>query len=151
LPQNEFPQILKVALSPKQPPTDGAAARQSPVRILFWSDLFWPYIGGSEIFAAKLLLALSERHEFMVVTRQDRPDLPSADFYGGIAIRRFPFCAALAGRDVRQVIDLRRQVTALKENFASDLVHVHNFGPSVLFHLETGGAVARRRCYLLFR
>jgi glycogen(starch) synthase len=110
------------------------------MRVLFWSDLFWPYIGGSEIFAAKLLLALRERHEFVVVTRQDSPDLPLEDSYGGVPIYRFPFCTALAGRDVSQMVALRRQVTALKRNFAPDLIHIHNFGPSILFHLETSTA-----------
>jgi glycogen(starch) synthase len=35
------------------------------------------------------------------------------------------------------MIALRRQVAALKRNFAPDLIHIHNFGPSILFHLET--------------
>ena len=107
------------------------------MRVLFWSDLFWPYIGGSEIFAAKLLLALRNRHEFVVVTRQDSPDLPSEDSYSGVPVYRFPFCTALASRDVTRMIALRRQVAALKRNFAPDLIHIHNFGPSILFHLET--------------
>jgi glycogen(starch) synthase len=107
------------------------------VRVLFWSDLFWPYIGGSEIFAAKLLLALRERHEFVVVTRQDSPELPLEDSYSGVPIYRFPFGTALAGGDLIQMMALRRQVAELKRNFAPDLVHVHNFGPSVLFQIET--------------
>jgi glycogen(starch) synthase len=107
------------------------------VRVLFWSDLFWPYIGGSEIFAAKLLLALRERHEFVVVTRQDSPDLPLEDSYSGVPVYRLPFFTALAGSDVGRMIALRRQVAALKRNFAPDLIHIHNFGPSILFHLET--------------
>ena len=109
------------------------------MRVLFWSDLFWPYIGGSEIFAAKLLMALRERHDFVVVTRQDTPDLPLEDFYGGVPVFRFPFFTALGGRDVARMIALRRQVASLKRNFAPDLIHVHNFGPSILFHLETAG------------
>lgn len=107
------------------------------MRVLFWSDLFWPYIGGSEIFAAKLLLALRERHEFVVVTRQDSPDLPLEDSYSGVPVYRLPFFTALAGSDVGRMIALRRQVAALKRNFAPDLIHIHNFGPSILFHLET--------------
>lgn len=107
------------------------------MRVLFWSDLFWPYIGGSEIFASKLLQALRERHEFVVVTRQDSPDLPQEDFYSGVPIYRLPFLTALAGRDVGRMISLRRQVAALKRNFAPDLIHIHNFGPSILFHHET--------------
>jgi glycogen(starch) synthase len=110
------------------------------VRILFWSDLFWPYIGGSEIFAAKLLLSLRERHEFIVVTRQDSANLPLEDSYDGIPVFRFPFCTAMSSGDLGQVMALRKQVAKLKRNFAADLVHIHNFGPSILFQLETSAA-----------
>ena len=109
------------------------------MRVLFWSDLFWPYIGGSEIFAAKLLPALRERHEFIVVTRQDSLDLPLEDTYSGIPIYRLPFLTALTGRDVARMIALRQQVAAIKLKFAPDLIHIHNFGSSLLFHLETAG------------
>jgi hypothetical protein len=61
------------------------------MRVLFWSDLFWPYIGGSELFAAKLLLTLRERHDFIVVTRQDSADLPLEDSYSGIRVYRLAF------------------------------------------------------------
>src|SRR5918999_5369925 len=107
------------------------------MRILFWSDLFWPYIGGSEIFAVKLLIALRERHDFVVVTRQDSSDLPSQDSYDGIPVYRLPFCTAMAGGDLRQMISLRQQVAGLKRNFAPDLIHIHNFGPSIFFQHET--------------
>ena len=110
------------------------------MRVFFWSDLFWPHIGGSEIFAAKLLVALRKRHEFVVVTRQDSPDLPSEDSYDGIPIYRFPFCTAMASADVNQMMTLVQQVAALKRNFAPDLIHIHNFGPSILFHLNTSAA-----------
>ena len=54
------------------------------IRVLFWSELFWPYIGGAEIFATKLIPALQERgHEFIVVTRQDSPDLSTSSDKSG--------------------------------------------------------------------
>jgi glycogen synthase len=107
------------------------------MRVLFWSDLFWPHVGGAEIFAAKLLWALRERHEFIIVTRQDTPDLPEEDSYRGIPVHRLPFFRALADGDVSWMIGLRRQVAALKLRFAPELIHIHNFGPSIFFHLET--------------
>ncbi|MGB7947225.1 MAG: glycosyltransferase family 4 protein [Candidatus Binatia bacterium] len=107
------------------------------MRVLFWADTFWPYIGGGEIFGTKLLMALKERHEFAVITRQDSPDMPAQDFYRGIPVYRFPFCTSMASSDLGQIIALRRRIAHLKRTFVPDLVHVHNFGPSVLFHLET--------------
>jgi glycogen(starch) synthase len=110
------------------------------MRVLFWSDLFWPFIGGSEIFAAKLLMALRERHEFVVVTRQDSADLPAEDSYDGVPVYRLPFCTAMASGDLKQLLRLRQQVAGLKRNFAPDLIHIHNFGPSIFFHHETADA-----------
>ncbi len=108
------------------------------MRVLFWSELFWPYIGGAEVFATKLLLALRESgHEVIVVTRQDSADLPSEARYQGIPVYRFPFWTAFASHSVDQLIAARERLANLKHAFAPDLVHIHGFGPSVFFHLET--------------
>ena len=107
------------------------------MRILFWSDMFWPYIGGGEIFGTRLLTSLKERHEFIVITRQDSPDVPARGFYGGIPVHRFPFCTAMASKDLGQMMALRKEIKNLKRTFAPDIIHVHNFGPSILFYLET--------------
>ena len=117
------------------------------MKVLFWSDLFWPHIGGGEIFAANLLLALRARHEFVIVTRQDSADLPRLDSYCGIPIHRFPFCTALAGHDLNQIAAVRREVVRLKRDFAPDLIHLHNYGPSLLFDHQTRAA---RRAPVLF-
>jgi glycogen(starch) synthase len=108
------------------------------MRVLFWSELFWPYIGGAEVFATKLLMALRERgHEIIVVTRQDSQDLPTEDRYQGLSVHRFPFWTAFASHNVDQLIAARQRLAKLKRAFAPELVHIHGFGPSVLFHLET--------------
>jgi glycogen(starch) synthase len=110
------------------------------MRVLFWSELFWPYIGGAEVFASNLLLALQERaYELIVVTRQDSSTLPSKDTYKGIPIYRFPCWATLTDRkDVDRLMLVRREVCELKRAFSPDLVHIQGFGPtSMLFHLST--------------
>jgi glycogen(starch) synthase len=108
------------------------------MRVLFWSELFWPYMGGAQFFALKLLLGLRERgHEFIVVTRQDDPDLPQEACFKGFPIYRFPFYTALADDNVLQLLAIRQQVAQLKRRFAPELVHVNCFGVSVLFHLDT--------------
>lgn len=108
------------------------------MRVLFWSELFWPYMGGAQFSALKLLSGLREcGHEFIVVTRQDDPDLPQEDCFKGFPIYRFPFYTALADSNVSQLIAVRQQVAQLKRRFAPDLVHVNCFGLSLLFHLDT--------------
>ena len=108
------------------------------MRVLFWSELFWPHIGGAEIFAAQLLPALKKRgYEFIVMTRQDTPRLASEAHYKGIPIYRFPFWTAFADHDVEQVMHIRRQVAKVKRTFAPQLIHIHGVGFSVIFHLDT--------------
>lgn len=115
------------------------------MRILFWQELFWPHIGGVEVLATKLLLALRQRgHEITVVTRRDRLDLPKEAQYQGIQIYRYPFpWTAFAKGDLDQLIEIRQQVARLKRTFRPDLVHMNCFGPSFLFyHNTTSGLTA---------
>ena len=108
------------------------------MRILFWTELFWPRIGGAEIFSSKLVSSLRDRgHEVIVVTRNDSRELPAQEQYKGILVYRFPFATALINHDLDQVMALRQQVSDLKRTFAPDLVHMHHCGPSSLFHLDT--------------
>ena len=108
------------------------------MRVLFWSELFWPYMGGAQLFAMTLLRSLRDRgYEFIVVTRQDDLDLPTEACFEGFPIYRFPFYKALADGDVKQLIEIRQHVSQLKRRFAPDLVHANCFGLSLLFHLDT--------------
>jgi glycogen synthase len=108
------------------------------MRVLFWSELFWPYLGGVEVLAASFLTAMQTRgHEFVVVTSHGHLDLPDRDEYAGVPVHRFAFRASLAERDVTRWADVRRRVRALKQAFAPDLVHMYALGPSALFHLQT--------------
>jgi glycogen(starch) synthase len=121
---------------------DGLTARRDgPLRVLFWSELFWPYIGGAEIIGAKLAMSLRERGcEVTVVTRQDTPAMPAYASFHGVPVYRFPFVSALANGDVAAAAEARKAVIELKRRMAPDLVHIHSFGPSALFHLDTAAA-----------
>jgi glycogen(starch) synthase len=111
------------------------------MRVLFWSEYFWPYIGGAEVWGMRLVLALRERgYKLIVVTSHDYLELPDEAQYRGIPIYRFPFRTALAHRNMEQLREARQRVTRLKQAFAPDLVHIHNLGPSALFHLYTATA-----------
>jgi len=108
------------------------------MRILFWSELFWPYGGGVEVLAAKVLPALSKRnYEFIVVTSHDYLDLPDEEEYKGIPVYRFPFREALSSGNFSKLISARQGVVKVKKRFAPDLVHASMIGPSTLFHLQT--------------
>lgn len=104
------------------------------LRVLFWSELFPPYIGGNEVVAAGLLPALRDRgHEFTVVTSHQELDLPDRDGYRGIPVHRYRFRTALASRSIDTITTLRREAGALVDRVAPDLIHVSCVGPSSYF------------------
>src|SRR5437870_13694470 len=110
------------------------------MRILFWSETFWPRIGGVENLAARLLPALQSRgHEFAVVTWDNVEDADQI-LYQDIPVYRFPFFSGGHQDGLRSMIETRRQVARLKQQFAPDLVHINSYGRSVLFHLNTTSA-----------
>lgn len=108
------------------------------MRVLLWSELYWPYIGGAERFLTSLASALMARGcACLVVTSHHDRELPDADDYDGIRIRRLPFRAALAGGRVAEFATLIRRVTAIRREFGADLVHLNAVGPSAWFLLRT--------------
>lgn len=103
-------------------------------RVLFWSELFWPYIGGNEAVSARLVPALRDKgHEFTVVTSHQSLELPDRDDYLGIPVHRFPFTAALASRCIETITTLRREMASFIGRMAPELIHVSCVGPSSYF------------------
>lgn len=114
------------------------------MRILFWAELFWPYVGGVEVLSADLLRELRQRgHELQVVTSHDNLDLADVDQWEGIPVRRFRFREPVQQRDPAGMMRVRQQLSKLKEAFSPDVVHLNYSGPSAFYHLATGGV---RRC-----
>jgi len=108
------------------------------MRILHWTQAFLPVIGGIELFTAELLPELQARgHDCMLITSLIRNDLPRESEFHGIPVHRLPFRQALAARNPRQTLELRKRVAGLKQSFAPELVHITFNDPSVLFHLQT--------------
>lgn len=104
------------------------------MRVVLWGELFWPYLGGAEIFAARLLEALQPRgYEFAVVTSHDNHDLPDVDAFQGIPIYRFPFRQALEPRQVERQLIVRRRIAAFLRQWVPDLIHLNGVTPSAFY------------------
>jgi glycosyltransferase involved in cell wall biosynthesis len=107
-------------------------------RVLFFTEGFWPYIGGVGVLAARLLPALRERGwEPSVVTPHDYLSLPNEDRFEGIPVLRLPLLEALRARDPARLLAIRRAVAEHKRRFAPDLVHVNAVGLHAWLHLRT--------------
>lgn len=113
------------------------------MRVLLWSELFWPHVGGIELVCAGLVGALRKRgHEFLVVTSLGGAAEAATDSFEGAPVHRFPFHPALSRRDLAGMAAINRQVAALKETFRPEVIHLHTVQPSVFFHLKTRSASA---------
>ena len=90
--------------------------------VLFWTDTFWPNMGGVEILAADFLPALQQRgYEFVVIVPQCGPDRPQEDKYRGIPVCRLPSSLAMTGID--KLARVREQVIRLADVSASSDSH----------------------------
>jgi glycosyltransferase involved in cell wall biosynthesis len=115
--------------------------KDQTVRVLFWSEQFWPTIGGVEVWTSRLLPTLEERgYEFIVVTSHGSLDLPDTATYKGIPVYRFPFWTAITNSDIDLLMRLKGRIGHLKRSFAPHLVHFSLTGPSAYFQLLTAHA-----------
>ena len=111
------------------------------MRVLLWSEMFLPAIGGVEVLGAHFSRALRARgHELIVVARQDDPRVPEYDEYSGVPVYRFPFRTILQTGDIEGQFRLRNALASLKRDFRPDLVHIFHSGPGVFFHIKTADA-----------
>jgi glycogen synthase len=110
------------------------------VKVLYWIQQFWPYIGGIEVQASQFLPAMKTRgHEFAVVTDTGPMNLADEDKYKDIPIYRFPFHEALATKNVNLIGDILQRVRSLKQAFEPDVIHLNISDPSFFFELHTRG------------
>jgi glycogen(starch) synthase len=126
-------------LRQEQPDVASDNGYAETMRILFWSETFWPRVGGVENLAARLLPALQARgYEFVVVTWENTK-VPDQIHYQGIPVYRFPFFSGGRQGSLGPLLENRGRVARLKKEFAPDLIHVNSYGGSVLFHVNTAG------------
>lgn len=107
------------------------------MKILYWTDLFLPHIGGIETFSMDLIPALQARgHEVTVVTSDLTLAEPRVDTVGGVAVHRLPTWNALRANDLRAIIGVRNAVTELKRRLQPDVAHLH-FGATSYTYAQT--------------
>lgn len=108
------------------------------MRVLFWSELFWPYVGGIEVQGLPFLRGLMARgHRAAVVTSHGSLDLPDQETHGGIPIHRFRFLEAMAARRLEELGHARRRLRQVKEEFRADVTVLNFTDPSAMFHWTT--------------
>jgi glycosyltransferase involved in cell wall biosynthesis len=108
-----------------------------PIRLLYWTEFFWPTIGGVETLAAQVIPVLKKRgYDITVVTTQQF-DYPEHEVVDETTIHRLPFHEVLRSRDPEAFIRLRRRIASIRDDVAPDLIHANLYGPSIALHLES--------------
>ena len=97
------------------------------MRILIWTDVFWPEIGGLELFCQHLVEGLRARgHDLAVFTDRRHATEFGVKDYQGVAVHEFGFEQAMRRADLAM---LRRQHDACGralEDFQPDVVHLNS-------------------------
>jgi len=112
-------------------PTNG------PLRILYWTEVFHPYTGGTELLGETLLAGLGDRgHRLFVVTDRGERDLADEDVHRGIPLCRFDFRNAVVRSEPDRLAAVARRAEEAIRSFDPDVVHVNAVGPSLFFLLR---------------
>lgn len=103
------------------------------MKVLFWTDGFWPRLGGIETQSFEFIRAMQERgHEFRVVAQKDSPDWKEFELYEGIQIHRFSFNAVIEQRDLNPIRLVQQYIESVLRDFQPDILHLNtNVGGSL--------------------
>ncbi len=118
------------------------------MRIVLWSDPFWPSIGGVERLVVPLVRALSDRgHDVLVITNQRKAEsAPELDL-GTARVVRLDMVGALDRRDPAEILGIQSQVARAIREFEPQVVHLFAAMLSAYFYAR----IARRiRCPILY-
>ncbi len=96
------------------------------MNILFWTDGFWPRIGGIETQAVQYIQEMRKKgHRFSIVAQKDYPDWKGEDDYEGTPIRRFDFNRLVVAGDLKQFRPISNYLEAVRKEFRPDIVHLN--------------------------
>ena len=97
------------------------------MRIVLWSNSFWPHIGGVEVLGRHFATALTDRgHDVLVVVNRDDPDLPAHSELGGVRIARVAFEDAITRRDPKAILVAQREAVKIRTEFGPEVEHLYH-------------------------
>jgi glycogen(starch) synthase len=103
------------------------------MRIIIWTDGFWPEIGGLEVFCMRLVTALQRRGHACLVVSNSPPGLAARhDPYEQIPVHRFTFQDALTRGDLKLFHREQEACARVVEEFDPQVIHVNAMYRSIL-------------------
>ncbi len=114
------------------------------MKILFWTDGFWPRIGGTETQGFQFVEKMQKKgHQCLVLAERDHPSMKEEELFKGIRIRRCEFNAIIKNRELKKIRSIREFLEQVTNEFRPDLLYLNT--------LNNGSAFAFLLFHKLFR
>ena len=95
------------------------------MKILFWTDGFWPRIGGTETQTLQLIKTLQKRGHEIRVLAQKKETLKEEEAYRGIEIKRFCFETILSQKNPQKLLPVEAYFQTTLKEFKPNIIHLH--------------------------
>jgi glycosyltransferase involved in cell wall biosynthesis len=100
------------------------------VRVLLLTPLYFPHIGGLEIFARQLARELGSRgHEVALVTSHGDEAPSGLDRVDDVPVLRVDAHEVIEARDAAGILRTQLEIAQFAREFSADVVHAHDQGP----------------------
>ena len=96
------------------------------MRILFWTNGFWPRIGGMETQALQFIKNLQKKdYQYLVLAQKDHPTWKEDETYQDISIRRFDYDEMIATRNPKNLRLFKETLEWIEKEFQPKLLHLN--------------------------
>lgn len=106
------------------------------MKILVFTEAFWPHLGGIETFVETLISQLIYKHHECWLITSCLTDTPNEAWYKGIRIFRLPLRQGL-NKNITAYRHSLEKIKAIKLSFNPDIYHLNVAGPCFFYHLQT--------------
>lgn len=97
------------------------------MRILIWTDAFWPEIGGLEVFCTNLALRLRERgHDCFILAERNTSEGWGISHYQGMPVYGLTFYQASLEKNLRSVREQHEICQSLIHTFNPEVIHLNS-------------------------
>ncbi len=97
------------------------------MKVLLWTDGFWPRIGGIETQSLQFVRGMQERgHQYLVIAQKDVWMEQESEIYEGILIQRFDLHTIVPKRELHRLKLLEASLKKIVEEFNPDYVHLNS-------------------------
>lgn len=96
------------------------------MKFLFWTDGFWPRLGGIETQGFQFVKGMQERgHVCTVLAQKDHASWAGEETYRGIPIQRFDFNAVIERRELGLIRSIQNYIEKTLKEFQPDIIHLN--------------------------